>query len=631
MAKYEKVALGDRWRYWFDGWMSRGTGAIMLLLALATALFVFVLGGIAWIIGGLLHQEVGEPDEFDTLWEFLWNALMRTLDAGAMAEDQQWWFRFLMLLVTIGGLVIVAALIGIVSGAFDAKLGELRQGRSKVIERDHTLILGWSNKVFTIVKELVVANESRSRSAIVILADQDKVEMEDAIRDLVPKLGRTKLVCRTGDPKLQRDIAIGNPRSARSVIMLAPEGVSDPDTDVIKTALALTSGLERGSACQIVGELRNEVNLSVAELAGHGEVEWVLNRDVITRIIVQCCRQAGLSVVYQELLAFEGHEFYFTLQPTLAGRTFFDAQLAFPICTAIGIATGDVLNLNPPGNTVIGDGDEIIVIAEDDSAARVGAPSIVDTQGLQVREKGPADPENIIVLGFNSSLPSLLQELDEYVAPGSSALIVTIADVKQLPELGRLTATLLPRDPTKREVLEDLQLATADHIIVLPGIDRFAPDVADNRTLVSLLMLRDMELKLGTRFNVVTEVLDDANRELAEVTEADDYIISDRLVGLVLAQVSEDRRIKTLYDELLTEEGSELYLRPAEHYVKPGVEVNFTTILEAARQRDEIAVGYSLGKDAFKHEANYGVRLNPPKAEPLIFNKGDRIIVLSEH
>src|SRR3712207_7555644 len=48
--------------------------------------------------------------------------------------------------------------------------------------RDHTLILGWSPKVFTVLSELVLANENRKKPRIVILAEKDKVEMEDEIR-----------------------------------------------------------------------------------------------------------------------------------------------------------------------------------------------------------------------------------------------------------------------------------------------------------------------------------------------------------------------------------------------------------------------------------------------------------------
>ncbi|PWS46162.1 hypothetical protein DLE01_35675, partial [Streptomyces sp. FT05W] len=41
---------------------------------------------------------------------------------------------------------------------------ELRKGRSQLIEHGHTIVLGWSDQVFTVVSELVEANQSERRS-----------------------------------------------------------------------------------------------------------------------------------------------------------------------------------------------------------------------------------------------------------------------------------------------------------------------------------------------------------------------------------------------------------------------------------------------------------------------------------
>ena len=68
-----------------------------------------------------------------------------------------------------------------------------------------------------------------------VLADHDKVEMEDAIRTRVPDLRGTKVVCRTGDPMVG-DMELVNHHGARSVIVLAPEG-EQRDAMVIKTIL----------------------------------------------------------------------------------------------------------------------------------------------------------------------------------------------------------------------------------------------------------------------------------------------------------------------------------------------------------------------------------------------------------
>ena len=61
-------------------------------------------------------------------------------------------------------------------------------GRSRVIESQHTLILGWSGKVYSIIGELLIANENQKQPRIVILADRDKVEMEDEIATKVEDL-----------------------------------------------------------------------------------------------------------------------------------------------------------------------------------------------------------------------------------------------------------------------------------------------------------------------------------------------------------------------------------------------------------------------------------------------------------
>src|SRR5919112_1365630 len=46
---------------------------------------------------------------------------------------------------------------------------------SFVIEHDHTLILGWSETVYTILAELAIANESERDPVVVIMSDRARV------------------------------------------------------------------------------------------------------------------------------------------------------------------------------------------------------------------------------------------------------------------------------------------------------------------------------------------------------------------------------------------------------------------------------------------------------------------------
>ena len=625
----KKPSFGAQFRYRFDNVMARGTAAIIGLLGLVTFLFILVVAAILEIFGILPQGDSAKQFPFG---EAIWQNVLRTLDTGTMGADAGWGYRIASLIITLVGIFIAASLIGIISSAFDSKVEELRKGGSKVIERQHTLILGWSSKVFPIVTELLVANESRRKPSIVILADYDKVEMDDAIRSHFPKSGNTRIITRSGDPMSLIDLELASPGTARSVIILAPEGADDPDSLVIKTTLALTNNPNRGSdQFHIVGEIQDPRNIEAANLVGKQEAHWVLATDLISRITVQTCRQSGLSVVYTELLDFDGDEIYFTEQPALIGKTYFDAQLAFAESAVMGIVKASGVFINPPATTIYEAGDQLIVIAEDDSTISLGSgPGVPDVTSISTTTAPKKKPEHTLVLGYNTGLNAMLVELSEYVAPGSDVTVVADIEGPTPKTFPGMPVGFTRGDTTNRAVLESLDVQQYDHIIVLAYKQTLDTQRADAKTLITLLHLRDMGERAGIDLSVVSEMLDDRNRELAEVTKADDFIVSDKLISLMLSQVSENKQLRTVFDTLFSSEGSEIYLRPAELYITPGATVDFYTVLEAARRRGETAIGYRIAADAHNSDAAYGVSVNPKKAEKLTFAPRDKVIVLAE-
>ena len=555
---------------------------------------------------------------------------MRTLDPGTMGGDAGWGFRLLMLLVTVGGLIIVASLIGIVSGGFDDKMAQLRKGRSRVIEKDHTLILGWSPQLFLIIGEICRANDGRRRHAIVVLADRDKVEMEDAIREQVTEVGRTRIICRSGDPTSPVDLQLGSPLRARSIVVLSGDH-SDPDAAAIKTALALTHTLPEDAQVPIVAALADAENLDAARLVGRGASRWLPATTLIHRLTAQTCRQRGLSTVYAELLDFAGDELYFSDQPALVGASYQQAQHRLAHSALLGLVQGGRILLNPPAATRIGEGDLLVVLARDGNSVTVGEPGAPDPAALGVASAPAPRPEHTLVIGHNAAVAEVLSELARYVPAGSQVCVVS--DDERVAALGSpegIEVQTVVGDPTSKNLLWSLELRQYDHIVVLADSDHADPQVADARTLVTLLHLRDLADRAGLQLNIVSEMLDDRNRELAEVARADDFIVSDRLIGLMLAQVSENPRLVEIFDELFGSEGSEIYLRPAELYVKPGVETTFHTVLAAASERRETAIGYRLAAQSWSRADGYGVPLNPRKADPISLGHGDSVIVLAE-
>jgi len=633
------ITLRDRLRYRFDNTLARGTIALIGWLFLASA--ALIVCAAALVVATGIAPEAADGKR-PGLGSMVWFTLMRALDAGTIGgDDGDVTFLGAMFAVTVGGIFLVSTLIGILTSGLEGKLDELRKGRSLVCERDHTVILGWSPQIFSILSELVLANESRAGAAIAVLADKDKVEMEDEIRAKVGSPRRVRIVCRTGSPIDPGDLAIVNPNEARSIIVLAPEE-GEPDAHVIKCILALTNAPDRKQGRHhIVTEIRDPRNLEAARLVAGDEAVLLPVGELIASITVQTCRQTGLSVVYTELLDFSGDEIYMREEPGLAGKTFGEALAAYETSTLMGLRQqGGAVRLNPPMDTVIGAGDQVIVVAQDDSAIRLSGrkdvASAIEAAAIQEPRPEGRAPERILILGWNSRGPMILQQLDRYVAPGSEVTVVAegedveAAIAERCPALPNLAVEVHAGDTTSRRTLDRAALRGYEHVITLSYSDRLGPQEADARTLITLLHLRDIAAKAGRPFSIVSEMLDVRNRQLAEVTRADDFIVSDKLISLMLSQIAENKHLTAVFADLFDPEGSELYLKPAGDYVALDRPVSFYTVVEAARRRGEVAMGYRRAEESADPAKAYGVRVNPDKSRPVRFAAADRIIVLAE-
>jgi voltage-gated potassium channel Kch len=630
----KKVTFSQKFRYKFDNLMSKGPIAMIGLLTVMSMVIVIIA---AFIIS--MFQITPEGSEPQNFIEGAWQSLMRTMDAGTVGGDVGWPYRTIALIVTIGGIFIFSALIGVLSNGINSKLEDLRKGKSFVIEENHTLILGWSSKIFTIISELVIANENVKNPRIVILADKDKVEMEDEIRNKISRLGNTKVICRQGVPNDLVDLAIANPQAAKSIIVLAnEEGNADPLT--IKTILAITNNPDRREdPYHIIAEIKDEKNLEVAKMVGKDEVELVLTDDVIGRIMVQTSRQSGLSIVYTELMDFDGAEIYFNQEKSLVGKTYGECIFAYEDSAVMGLQFADgSVKINPPMDYCLQNGDKIIAITEDDDTLVVSKTnaSLLNENAIQNLHSGKMETERILMLGWNKRAMIIIREMDNYVSPGSYMKIVSSFESEKETILN--IATTLKNikldfehaDTTAREVIDGLDVTSYNSVQLLCYKEEMEIQDADAQTLISLLHIRRIMEESGKDMKIVSEMLDLRNRDLAEVTKADDFIVSDKLISLLMSQVSENKYLMRVFEDLFDTDGSEIYLKPMRDYIKPGEKVNFYTVLESAKRQGQTAIGYRIASQSQDNSKAYGVAINPSKSKELTFTEEDKLIVLAE-
>ena len=618
-------SLRAKIRYSFDSGLSRGPlvvigwlGLLTLAVIVVTAMLV-TFAGLVGVNGDRQRLGVGES---------LWQSMLRVVDAGTFAGDTHWPTRIVGLAITVAGIFLAGSLIGLIANLVDQKVEQLRKGRSDVLEERHTLILGWSPRVPVMVSELVLANESERRAVVVVLADADKTEMEDTLRDQIGDFKTTKLVCRSGNPNLPADLEIVNVAGARSIVV-----VGESDASVVKTLLAVRSIDPNFENAHVVAEVQStEAEQSVRAL--FGERVLTVNSDlVVAELTAQACRQRGLAAVFRELLSFDGAEVYFASFPELAGHTYADAQMAFEHSAVIGRLSADGrVELNPPSTSILNATDELIAVTEDDSTFLMTGLRPADSAAHVppgTAEDLPAAPVRLLLVGWSELGPRVVAELDEFVRPGTTIEIV--AD-PELIDVEAIAGSLNPHNASVEvhadgrgpEGLALLALERRfEEVIVLGYRHHLTIEEADARTLLTLMAFDQVvERNKLDDIRVVAELLDQRHTPLALATGVDDFVVSDELTSLLIAQLSERHELAQVFGDLFQPQGCILELRPARLYDLT-TEATFEDVVRAASRHDHSALG-------FQRAAGGDVTLNPTKSGPVGLSPDDLVLVVRQ-
>lgn len=663
----------------------------------------------------------------------IWIAWTYVADPGTHADAEGTLNRLVSFVITIGGMVIFALMIGIISETISDKVDDLKQGKSRVMESNHTLILGWSDKSLAIIEEICLANESEDGGVIVVLAMEDKLEMEAKLQHAMEstesehsiQLFGTQVIFRSGNPLLEHELKKVSVNTARSIIVLSPPDIDPDKADslILRQVLALKAAL-KGKGPHIVVEMQDIDNKILVDLvdADQQKVEVIVTHDIIGRLMIQCAREPGLAHVLESLLGFDGDEFYFEEWSQLHGKTFLDITCRFNDAVPVGVKRGtdQRILINPSNDYIIEEGDQILCLAEDNDTYEVNDGSYQSlNKGLDVvtLAKPKRKKEKLLFCGLRRDMADMITLLDDFVTKGSELWLFNEVPVQEREDLlrdkgnkGKIsTRNLVIRNAVGNPIIRsNLRLLTAvDHdgkptgnVITLDEFDSIlifsdsqAPDTvtSDSRSLASLLLVQDLQLKIALNktkhsrkkkflssmsvesngndkngkslhdsildmdvdvgsvstatksikrsssvgkkqlCDPVGEILETRTRSLLQVAGCGGYVMSNHIVSMMLASVSEDRDMNIVLGELLSSRGSECKFLDVSFYLpvsKGGVHRTFWDVALLARKRREVALGYKPQEMAWTECIE--LILNPPdKAKPRLWVKGDIILVLA--
>jgi hypothetical protein len=341
-------------KYRLDLFVASNPDSRFLFLILCTLIMMMVLAAI-WTI---IKHDKELKSTYSTFLDAFYMTFLVTTTGDYNVDVERSVERFIFGIIVLLGIIVTAVLIGIVTDTMSSAMAELASGKSKVVEENHTLILGWNEstprlvcqvaflrRVFrvqneTLVRQLfpwlrVLPSSPVALNSVVIMANNiSKEKMEDIlkkafseakVRSRRTKIGRDVLI-RKGDPTTTHDLLRVSAQNATSIAIMMTESDENEsklsngrisNSASIRTVLALRNVMYSNGDpvetfdpdCRIIVQLQRPCrSLSAAAfLAPSGmEVMFPLDlHDFINTLLFKCVAKPGLSRVVSSLLDFE--------------------------------------------------------------------------------------------------------------------------------------------------------------------------------------------------------------------------------------------------------------------------------------------------------------------------------------
>lgn len=628
--------------YNFGKIISKKPKLFLFLISIGSLLFILILSFLKYIFA------VSE-EPFYTVFSDLLNISL----SPSLVLEGSLIVIIINIIAAVIGLLFLGALIGMISSIIESKISDLKRGKSVVIESNHSIFLGWSNKLRTAIIELSESNRSMAHSSIVILAAKDKVFMEEELIPEIPNWSKTDVICRSGDPSYDIDLRMVSASTARSIVLLSTEDVNS-DSIVLKRALALQK--DKTITCPIIAEVHSAENAEAIKLLDKFTV--IQPKNFIMRVIAQTIKEPGLSKLYYELLSFRGKEFYIwppthdsndstsksNFAKNFVGKTFKEIVFNFSSSSLIGIASNEEkdkkeIKILPDFSTIIKDNDQLILISEDDST--IGKmkgfynPLISNPQIQSAVIKVPKLKKHVTIIGWNSWTHILIEELNAQLEKGSEIDILFNDKIKHHPDelfstkCQNLKITIKPQKTSNKEYLSQVNWTKTNSVIILSYRDDFEIQEADSLTLMTFTHIKSHRDTNQFNYTICCELLDPKNQRLIEGNRDDEFITGEELIAMYLVQLSENKYLKEVYTDLLDDSGAEFYLRSASTYLNNlDSEVTFGELVNEGLKRNEIVIGIHDRK-YIDDITSFKSILSPEKFSKFKLGPEDKILVIA--
>lgn len=653
-SKLSTASLRERASFYFSEFLMWNPAAKVVSL-FTIILVIVVLGSFLYRLADPKHEEAPYP---------VWHAV-RAITNPLEDDWQKNSLRATSLVMASFGMVVFAILVGMVTESVQTAVDNANGEKARVIASNHVVVCGWGSHVPQILKD--VASISSNFKVAVLAPAENRQDMINQMRATITdeEHSKMKIFYRSGAPEIPQDLHRVAASQASKIILVNPKKGEPVDGDrlVLSHALALRQNLPTFTG-DVVAELntsRDEgIFRSVLSNTLARSVQAVNTNKLLFRFMAQAIGQPGLSDIVAKLMSENPSTVFHIVKaeeaaPQLVGTAFTDLRpSSVPDCVLCGfVGSEDKVYIGTGSgygkmNEKLKASDKLLLLGT--SKSMRSSRMAVNNSALELSPSvstlihSPERPMSellnkkkgghYLVLGWRHGMTSMLQELDTIVGHGTK---VTIIDEDVPSSLGlnfkNIDVTLLTKRADRYETIENYicnkRGKVWDHVVVLgSAIDR---NEDDSKTLATVIYVNDALSKQGKQGKKTVVTVEFINEGVADMIKDEsnvgNAVLPQNLSAKLAAQTVRDSRLNNVWQELLSQEGREVYLRPVGAYKGiTGKHASFAVLSDTlARSKDDILIGY-IGRFDSK------VSLNPQGDERLGtrgWHDDDILVVLS--
>ncbi|WP_028328453.1 CASTOR/POLLUX-related putative ion channel [Brachyspira alvinipulli] len=520
-----------------------------------------------------------------------WDSLMQFIDTGNISSvEGSFGLVITFLMVTFIGVCGWGSLIAMINKALQDRINNLSKGNAFIMEKNHAIILGYGEEALTIVEEFIMAKVK----TIIILSEHNVDVIRKRI-SFIKGYKKTNIIIREGTSSRIENIKLLNISKSSSISI-----INNDDTESLNILLALKKIISEY-------ELENKINICVLvheedtiEIIKSIEdknfvIHIIYKYEILYKLIAQSIIYTGLSNVYEDLFSNDGNVFYIETDHDFDNHTFEDAALKYldKGMILLGITKEDRSQLLiPKHDNILKKENRLVVLSRNNNDDSI--KEYPDIKPNIIKYKN-----NILLICEEKRYEEIIKEISEYM---------------ENHNIRMLSYDLIKSQKNKYKfMLEKLKKEEITKIVLISE-----DNITDVKSINILLIIRQIIRKENLNIAILSLLNSIQKRNLIYSDDVRDFIVSGKLIGMLMAQASLSSNILYIFYGLLSKNGKDIIMSPYSDYFKEPK--TFKEVYLSLLNKKIILIGVKRYND---------VILNPNN-ECLLDNK-DEIIIITNY